>query len=303
MHLRVSPASIEKIIKTAPFRYKFYTIPKRSGGVRSIFHPSPALKSVQRWMINGPVAGLPVHESVYSYVEGRNIGMNAAAHVESNYFIRFDFSDFFPSITGGVLGRFLRKSVETGIIDLDDSVIAAVVRLACRAVGENGSALTIGAPSSPYLSNTVLYEFDEAVSAEADAHGVVYTRYADDIYLSSRILADLGDFEGRFREIVAVRLPFIRINEEKVQHLSRKRRITVTGVNVTPDRRLSVGRERKRRIRTMLYLAMSGVLQPEAFASLRGDIAYVKSIEPDYVERLERKFGPTFIRLFMTGNS
>lgn len=301
-HLRSTPARVEKIITTAPFRYKFYTIPKRTGGRRQIFHPSPALKSMQRWMVSGPISGLPVHDSVFSYVQGKNIGMNAAEHIFSNYFIRFDFADFFPSITGRVLRDFLRRSVAAGLVDVDDVVIAAVVRLACRAVDEKGLALTIGAPSSPYLSNAVLNEFDEAVSEVAIAADVVYTRYADDIYVSSRSLAELGEFEERFRGLVAERLPFLRINEDKVQHLSRKRRVTVTGVNITSDRKLSVGRDRKRRIRTLLYLAKSGLLEGENFSSLRGDIAYVWSIEPDFIERLEKKFGGQFVQEFMAGH-
>lgn len=253
-------------------------------------------------MISGAIAGLPVHDSVFSYVNGKNIGMNAAEHISSNYFVRFDFADFFPSINGQVLRDFLQGSVGAGLINIDDVVISAVVRLACRAVEEKGLALTIGAPSSPYLSNALLYEFDAAVNSEAAAAGVVYTRYADDIYVSSRGLAELGQFEERFRYLVADRLPFLRINEDKVQHLSRKRRVTVTGVNITPDRKLSVGRERKRKIRTLLYLVKSGALGAESFSSLRGDIAYVRSIEPDFMARLERKFGHQFVQNFMAGH-
>ena len=73
-------------------------------------------------------------------------------------------------------------------------------------------------------------------------------------------------------------------------------------MNITPDRKLSVGRDRKRKIKTLLFLVKSGALEAERFSSLRGDIAYVRSIEPDFIDRLERKFGREFIHNFMIGN-
>lgn len=302
-YLRSSPIQVEKIIKSAPFRYKHYTIPKRTGGRRDIYHPSPALKSVQRWMVGVPLVGLPVHDSVYSYVEGRNIGMNAAAHLRSNYFIRFDFMDFFPSITDIVLRSFLRQAAENNAIDLDEAAIDAVVRLACRATDVPGRlALSIGAPSSPFLSNAILYEFDSLVSRQAAARGVIYTRYADDIYMSSTGMAVLDDFEKEFRSLTKRFLPFLNINEDKVQRLSRKRRVTITGVNVASDRTISVGRNLKRSIRTRLYLALSGQLEVAEFSSLRGSIAYVMSIEPDYLMHLRRKFGEESINNFMASS-
>lgn len=299
-HLRVSARQVEKVVKTAPFRYKHYTIRKRNGGRRDIHHPSPVLKSLQRWMIRGPVAGLPVHDAVYSYREGRGIAMNAAAHLRSNYFARFDFEAFFPSITNKVLKTFLAASVNQGRILLDDDVIAAVARLACRATAmPSEDVLSIGAPSSPYLSNALLFEFDNAVFDRAGAHGVVYTRYADDVFLSSADLDSLRAFEPQFRSIVRDLVPFLRLNDSKHQHFSRRRRVTITGVNVTPDRKLSVGRSVKRSIKTRLYLALAGQLDSAELSPLRGSIAYVMSIEPAFLDSLRSKFGAECVDALM----
>lgn len=299
-YCRSSPAQIEKILRSAPYRYRHYTIEKKSGGERHIYHPSPALKAVQRWLIHTPLASLPVHECVYSYVKGKNIGLNALIHAHSNFFVRFDFKDFFPSITGDVLSEFLCKSRDRGTIQLDDEAIAAVVRFACRASSENGRlALSIGAPSSPSLSNAILFDFDSEVYDRALQANLLYTRYADDVYISGRSSAALNGFEAVFREITRNRLPFISINEEKVAYRSRKRRVTVTGVNITSDRRVSVGRDLKRSLRTRLFLALKGDLPATEYSSLRGSIAYVMSIEPTFLDGLRAKFGIEEVNRFM----
>lgn len=299
-YLRISAKQVEKVVRTAPFRYKHYTIAKRSGGRRDIHHPSPVLKSLQRWITREPISGLPVHEAVFSYRVGRNIAMNALAHVESNYFSRFDFASFFPSITAGVLKNFMAVSVQRGYLNLDDDVIAAIARAACRATDSpDTDVLSVGAPSSPFLSNALLYDFDKAVFERAAAAGVVYTRYADDVFLSAREKSALVAFEGDFRRSVVEFLPFLRLNEQKHQHFSRRRRVTITGVNVTSDRRISVGRATKRSIKTRLHLALSGCLDPSEFSSLKGSIAYVMSVEPWFFGSLQRKFGLERVNSFM----
>lgn len=299
-HLRAPLPQVEKLIRSAPYRYRHYTIEKRSGGVRDIYHPSPALKSLQRWMVKGPLANLPVHDSVFSYLEGKNVGMNAAAHVGSNYFVRLDFANFFPSINALVLQHFFRGSADKGVIALDALVIDALIRLACREAAEPARlALTIGAPSSPHISNALLYDFDSEISARAAELGVVYTRYADDIFISSAGMAVINNFEKILKITARRRLPFLSFNEQKTQHFSRKRRVTITGVNVTSSRGVSVGREKKRAIKTKLYLAINGKLDPVEFPRLRGSIAYVMSIEPEFLPRLKAKFGAEKIDDFM----
>ena len=299
-HLRTSPTQIDKIIRSAPFRYKHYTIPKRSGGLRDIYHPSAALKSIQRWIVKFPLSNLPVHDSVYSYVVDKNIGMNAQAHTESNYFLRFDFENFFPSISHSVLKSFLLRKIDDNTIPLAHDLVGALVRLVCRADKVDGDlALSIGAPSSPFLSNAVLFEFDSLINELVVNKGGIYTRYADDVYISARDSSLMLDLENNFRTLVTSHLPFTKINEGKVHRLSRKRRVTITGVNVTSDRKVSVGRDLKRSIRSRLYLVLNEKGSSIDYSSLRGSIAYVMSIEPNFIERLRQKFGNQTVDDFM----
>ena len=89
-----------KVARTASHRYKEYTIPKKTGGMRTIHHPARELKLIQGWLLQHVLNKLPVHAAATAYSEGSNIKRNAERHVANNFMLRVDFKDFFPSIKG-----------------------------------------------------------------------------------------------------------------------------------------------------------------------------------------------------------
>jgi len=226
--------------------------------------------------------------------------MHAAQHLGSNYITRFDFSDFFPSISAATLRKFFLEEMRNGVIELDASAINAIIRLVCRAEERAGElVLSIGAPSSPYLSNAILYYFDKAMDFHAHTVGGIYTRYADDIYLSGCKKEVVARLEHFFQSEAAKMLPYLKVNIGKTQRLSRKRRMAVTGINLTPQRRLSVGRDLKRSLKTKVHLALQGQIDSEEMSNLRGMIAYVASVEPAFFDSLGKKFGINNIGLIL----
>ena len=54
----------------------------------------------------------------------------------------------------------------------------------CNLVFRDGR-LTIGAPTSPAVSNALCFDLDAALHGLSFGHGVMYTRYADDLFFSS----------------------------------------------------------------------------------------------------------------------
>jgi hypothetical protein len=95
---RLSVEYLKKVAATASYRYKVYSVPKRTGGRRRIEHPSRELKLLQSWLADELFSALPVSEAVYSYREGRGIRQHAAAHRLKAYLLRVDIKDFFPSV-------------------------------------------------------------------------------------------------------------------------------------------------------------------------------------------------------------
>ena len=152
--------------------------------------------------------------------------------------------------------------------------------------------LTIGAPSSPILSNSVMFEFDEYWSVRCNENDIVYTRYSDDLYFSTNKANVLKDTLRELRRDLALRTsPKLHVNDKKTVFTSRKRMRLVTGLILTSDKRLSLGRKRKRWIKSLVFEYINGRLAQEKLAYLQGIIAYARSVEPRFVGSLSRKYG------------
>ena len=190
------------------------------------------------------------------------------------------------------LREFLFTQVNLGRLAVDMDAIAILIRVLCRFNKiDRSMALSIGAPSSPMLSNAVLFEVDERITQQCAALDCIYTRYADDLYVSTRIPNRLRDADATLRTIIAEFAPRLRVNEKKTINVSKKTTRVVTGLVITPDRHVSIGREMKRSIKTQIYLASIGALGAEDSSRLGGLIAYVRDVEPSFYSSLLAKFG------------
>jgi RNA-directed DNA polymerase len=151
--------------------------------------------------------------------------------------------------------------------------------------------LTIGAPSSPTVSNKLIFGLDLRLAEIASEYHVNYTRYADDMYFSSSGPEILFDVCKKVEIAIAeTASPRLTINKKKTYHASRKKRMAVTGLRITPDARVSVGHELKRRIRVLAHKALNRNIGVEDLGWLHGMLAYVSSIEPEYVAKIRSKY-------------
>jgi hypothetical protein len=96
----LSEPDIIRIVSNAPLRYKIYTIAKRRGGERIISQPARELKVLQRILTEEFLSKLPIHRSATAYRAGISIRHNALAHAANGPILKFDFTNFFPSISG-----------------------------------------------------------------------------------------------------------------------------------------------------------------------------------------------------------
>jgi RNA-directed DNA polymerase len=82
---------------------------------------------------------------------------------------------------------------------------------------------------------------------------------------SADTIEQLERFERATRRTIrAMRHPRLTLNEEKRGLYLKGQRRMVTGLIVTPDREISIGRERKRLISAMLHRAAHGTLPQRA---------------------------------------
>ncbi len=286
---QLSEAYVLRVAGTASHRYKQFTIKKADGkSDRKIEQPSKELKLLQRWLVRRVFDPLPTHPCAHAYVKGRSIGSHAAVHRNSRYISRLDLENFFPSLTSGDVESLLKRSrILIGGSILSDEDIRLVSSLTCRF-----GRLTIGAPSSPTMSNKLVYDLDTHLAEIAAEYNVNYTRYADDLYFSSSQPGTLYEVCKKVEDIIAkTASPRLAINKKKTYHASRKRRMAVTGLRITPEAKVSVGRDLKRRIRVLAHKALTKKIGAEDLGWLRGMLAYVSSIEPHYAEQIRSRYG------------
>ncbi|WP_411970672.1 reverse transcriptase domain-containing protein [Mesorhizobium sp. CA14] len=152
--------------------------------------------------------------------------------------------------------------------------------------------LSIGAPTSPKVSNILLYDFDAAMSEKANSLGISYTRYADDITISGNRSDEILLLEKEAKSIIRrMAHPKLTFNDAKRGIYARGRRQMVTGLIVTPQAVVSIGRERKRAISSLLHRSSLGQLDSDRRSLLKGLLGFCAANEPDFIGRLRNKYG------------
>ena len=292
-HLRealpFAEAELQAVLNTAPRRYKVYSIPKRNPGTfRVIAQPAPEVKLVQRVMVRDFISKWPIHDAATAYRDGKSIRDHAIAHADSRFLLKLDFSDFFPSITREDIHR---HAVHTGRMSEEDArLLCWVVSWKDKATGR--LALSIGAPSSPSISNSIMLQFDTAMTNACVTAGVKYSRYADDLAFSTSSPNVLDEIQKVVvSELHALSYPRLLLNQKKTVNVSSRNRRSLVGLVLTPESQVSLGRNRKRKISAMTHQFSAGRLSEEGSATLRGLLSFAWSVEPTFVQGLARKYG------------
>src|SRR5690349_16295187 len=233
-------------------RYEEFDIPRRSTErPRRISAPIKPIKDLQKRLaviLNDCFSPMP---NVHGYVEGRSPVSNARIHKRREWLLRFDLKDFFPSINfGRVLGVFSNYP-----FDYPHDVAVMLAQLCCH-----NNQLPQGSPVSPVISNLICRGLDKELATLAKSERSYYSRYADDIcistdrrtfpaFLAKRTTAgvELGE---KLNNIVEKH--GFNINNEKTYLLRRTQRQRVTGLVV--NEKVNVPRDYVRNLRNLLYI-------------------------------------------------
>ena len=231
--------------------YRTFTIPKKSGGVRTISAPERMLKSLLTYTNRILQAFYEAPEYVTGFVPSKSVVDNAERHIGMNYVFNTDLKDFFPSIPQARVWGALQCRP----FGFNKTIASAIAGLCCTkiTVGEGTRfALPQGSPCSPVLTNIVCHNLDWKLNGLARRFHLKYSRYADDITFSSdhNVYQNDGEFMVEFRRIVTEQN--FTINEKKTRLQKRGERQEVTGLVVSD--RVNVAREYVRDLDNLLYI-------------------------------------------------
>ncbi|MBB3117658.1 retron St85 family RNA-directed DNA polymerase [Pseudoduganella violacea] len=297
--LVMSNADLFGFVLTMPRRYKQYKIFKRNGiETRHIAQPSKEAKFIQRIIVEELRKLLPpIHKAATAYEPGTGIKANALRHLNSRYLLKMDFKNFFPSITP----EFLFLAAESSGIKFDElDKILLENALFYKSTRRARLRMSIGAPSSPFISNFVMSGFDNDMFDYCAKRNISYTRYADDLTFTTNEKDVLFEIP-KIVESTLINACFrkIRINSKKTIFSSKKYNRHVTGVVLTSDGQLSVGRARKREVSSLINSFKYGKLDEKERLHLKGLIAHVHHIEPDFIFKMRKKYSDEVVNSLM----
>ena len=235
--------------------YRTFRIPRRNGRQRLIEAPVPTLKYIQRLIHESLTKVYGPHDAVHGFLAGRSIVTNARNHIRSRYILNLDLEDFFPSITRKrIFGRLVAEPYGF------HSKVANLIGALSTNIYER---LPQGSPSSPVLANIVAAEMDSDLANLCGSFRSWYTRYADDITIStsrnelSPQLAKYPNARGTGQVVIGDKLVDVicghgfRINYRKSRLQSYWTRQLCTGLVVNGDR-ISPPRRYIRRLRSLI---------------------------------------------------
>lgn len=282
--------------------YRHFRIPKAQGGFREIYAPFGELKNAQQELrsILSSIAPASHHAAAFAYAEGRSIKQCISRHQanKSKWFLKLDLADFFGSTTKPFVLRQLSQLVPFNRI-MQDAVGEKALSKALDCCFLHGKLLQ-GTCISPMLTNLIMIPFDYRLTKALHPQRYVYTRYADDMLISSsqgfepRRIVSLVDTMLR-----RVEAPY-QLKTQKTRYGSSSGRNFNLGLMLNKDNRITIGHEKHKLLKAKLTHFVLDTKNGSPWSrdkveQLMGELAYYRCIEPNNAEHvilhLGRKFG------------
>ena len=264
--------------------YHTVYIPKSDGSKRKLSVPDLILKQVQRSIADNILVQYPISVYAKAYKTGSSVQKNARPHIGKKKILKLDIEGFFDHV--------LYSQVKENVFCREK--YSEPIRVLLTMLCYHKDSLPQGAPTSPAISNILMYHFDEVVGAFCLARNIAYTRYSDDM-----------TFSGDFNEKEVVNLVKKELSKLGLYLKNRKTVVIpsskcqrVTGIIV--NEKINIAKEYKKNLRQEVYyigkfglnehLNKMGISDKAKYIlSLKGKIAFVLQTVPNDVEFLEYK--------------
>jgi len=296
---------LREVVQRARDPYTDIRRPKRTGGSRLISAPEPVLMDVHRVILRRALSNLPLHPFSYAYQEGRSIQACARQHLGARWMIKFDLHDFFGQIGERdvfrvFVGRGYSRLVSlelarictryrSGNVDRSSERYGAIPSYDVGATGR----LPQGAPTSGALSNAVATPLDYVLHSFATRSGFTYTRYSDDMVMSTCQDFDRAQAAPMVREVTRlVAAHRFQLHRKKTRVIPPGARHVVLGllvdgenVRLTPEfrRRVDVHVRGVRKFGLVQHADHRGFRSLFSFINhVEGSLAFAHSVEPDW---------------------
>ncbi len=272
---------------------------------RDLFRPSERLKKYLRFVDKVILRYLLRDEEVlHSYIKGKSALTAVQAHIGNSHFFTTDIKAFFPNITEeNVRSILLRNKDNVPVTDIDEYIddLAKMMTLE--------GTLPVGFPTSPQLSNAFLFKFDRAMHQYCSERHFVYTRYSDDLIVSGHSFDGFEQLSKYISELLHKSASTqLQLNADKTRFIHTGNKVKILGLVMTREGKVTIDSRYKKQLETLLHFYVSDKnrfhkIVTETFhgkeRSVFGLLHYAKSVDPGYLEKLQRKYGNYAVRELM----
>jgi len=265
-------------LKNKANNYQRFRIPKRTGGYRLLLAPQFRLRQTQTWIRENILDRLSVSPYATAYRKGMSISANAKVHEDGDWILRMDIQNFFMNIREGAVSKVFE----------DAGYHSSVTKFMTNICTFSGF-LPQGAPTSPALSNLISKRMDVAIGTAATHFGANYTRYSDDLVISSNDRDSLWACGKMVRRIV--RTEGFRLNRKKMRLAGPGDSRRITGL-IIGSNGVGIGRRKEREIRAMIYRLGKKPTDDNysELAKIFGYLSYISDVDPIRFNRLQGQF-------------
>ena len=284
--------------------YRSFKIPKRSGGLRQIDAPNDELKRAlyDLKMIFEKKFYMSYHTAAFAYVHGRSTIDSVKRHQQnkSRWFLKTDMRHFFPSTSPEFLMKMLCMTFPFCAFIEDDCGNRELLEKALSLCFLNGG-LPQGTPTSPMLTNALMIPIDHAISKmchEYQPH-LCYTRYADDILISSEYSFKWTDVQNKLIAILnSFEAPF-SLHPDKTRYGSSAGRNWNLGVMLNAENKITIGHEKKKVFKAMVFQFMTDDAKGVAWGledvqHFLGLISYYRMVEKESIDAILATYSAKF---------
>jgi len=256
--------------------YRNIFIPKHDGSNRKLSIPDLILKRVQRSIADNILADYPISSYAMAYTKGSSVQKNASLHVGKQKILKLDIDGFFDHIT--------YSTVKDCVFCKEN--YSEPIRILLTMLCYYKESLPQGAPTSPAITNIIMYNFDEKIGKYCGENNISYTRYCDDMTFS-------GNFDEKAVIFVVkdeLRKLGLFLKSRKTAVIPNTKRQTVTGIVV--NEKIGLTKEYKNKIRQEIYYIKKYGIDEHLskietsdkqhyLNSLKGRVAFVLQTIPD----------------------
>jgi hypothetical protein len=250
--------------------------PKKNGGIRYVFDTKPPLKSLLRRINSTFFKCTHFPKYLTGSLSGRDFVANVEIHKGARNAVTEDIAQFFDCISADHVYRIWRDFFRFG-----DEVASLLTKLTTK----DGHVFQ-GTPTSSYLANLAFWDREFALVEKLKARGIRYSRYVDDITISTTtVLAEEGKRWAIGQVYAMIGAAGFKPQRSKHGSFSASYPIRIMGLNA--NRSPTLTKQERAAIRAQVYQLEQRVAQAEKSPDIRtalsaaiGKVGRLKRLHP-----------------------